>query len=88
VTDPLLEDVKRLIREQLGHYVRGMAIGDDTLLFEEGLGLDSVAAMELLTLTETHFGVTFQEEDLTEELMSSPRALAALLRRRGAGDQI
>lgn len=57
----LREDTKRRIKqmivERLNLYIDPTEIGDDQPLFGEGLGLDSVDALELIVGLETEFGI-------------------------------
>jgi acyl carrier protein len=51
-------------------------------LLEEGLGLDSVAIIELIAHVERRFGFQFQDADLRTSTFSSLAALAEVIRRR------
>ena len=69
----LLVDVLRL---------EGLApstIADDAPLFGEGLGLDSVDALELVVALEKEFGVRFQSHEVGKEAFASVSALAAFI---------
>jgi acyl carrier protein len=54
---------------------------DDALIFGGGINLDSMGAMELIGLTESHFNIEYQEDDLTEAHFKSVRTLSDLLAR-------
>ena len=59
-------------------------IRDETPLAEEGLGLDSVALIELVSATEEDLGVTVREDDITAEHFGTvERLLRFLEARRG-----
>ena len=51
-------------------------IDDDAPLFDEGLGLDSLDAVELVVLLEKHFGVQIESADSGREAFQSIAALA------------
>jgi acyl carrier protein len=54
----LKENLKRQIIEQLNlKDVKPEDIGDDTPLFVQGLGLDSIDALELIVLLQQHYGI-------------------------------
>jgi acyl carrier protein len=51
-------------------------IDDGAPIFVEGLGLDSIDALELVVLVEEHFHVTIPDEDVGKEAFASIDALA------------
>ncbi len=51
-------------------------INDDAPLFEEGLGLDSLDAVELVVLIQKHFNVQIKDMEEGKEAFSSINALA------------
>lgn len=54
----LKENLKKQIVEQLNlKDVNPIDIGDDQPLFVEGLGLDSIDALELIVLLQQHYGI-------------------------------
>lgn len=54
----LKENLKRQIIEQLNlKDIKPEDIGDDTPLFVQGLGLDSIDALELIVLLQQHYGI-------------------------------
>jgi acyl carrier protein len=54
-------------------------IADDAPLFDEGLGLDSVDALELVVALEKEFGVRIQSHEVGKEAFASVSALAAFI---------
>ncbi len=48
-------------------------------LFEGGLGLDSVAVVELIGSIEREFGIEFPEQDLTPESFQNLGTLASVV---------
>ena len=80
--------IKRVIVERL--MLEGLdpaAIQDEEPLFGEGLGLDSVDALELVLGLETEFGVRVQNEELARDSFASVAALATLVLRLAAQPQ-
>ena len=69
--------LKRLIVEELDlRDLSPEAIADDAALFGEGLGLDSLDALQLAVAVEERFGVTIPEDDRAKAIFSSVSALA------------
>jgi len=70
------ERIKAVIIDSLG--LEGMTpdeIGDDEPLFGEGLGLDSVDALELMVVLEKDFGVEIDDQELDPEVFASVNSL-------------
>jgi acyl carrier protein len=63
-TPEIAERLKHIIAEQLDVNIRLEDIQDNLPFFEGGLGLDSVAIMEFITLIEENFGFQFEDEEL------------------------
>jgi acyl carrier protein len=60
-------------------------IADAAPIFVEGLGLDSIDALELVVLIEEHFRITIPDEDVGKEAFASIDALADFLLASRAG---
>ena len=58
------------------------AIGGDTPLTDGGLGLDSLAVIELVGAIEERLGVTIDENDITREHFETAARLLRLLEAR------
>jgi len=77
--------LKRLIVDSLN--LEGMdpdSIEDDAPLFGEGLGLDSVDALELVVALEKEFGIKIQAQEIGREAFASVAALAQFIETRYA----
>lgn len=68
--------LKGMIVERLKLQVEPGAIADDTALFGEGLGLDSIDALELVVGLEQEFGVQVPDEAVGREAFASINTLA------------
>ena len=73
----LRERLKQLIIERLKlTELTPDMIEDDAPLFGEGLGLDSVDALELVVVVEKEFGIRIEDGDATREAFSTVTSLA------------
>ena len=78
--------VKELIIERL--QLEGMTteeIDDAAPLFGDGLGLDSIDALELVIGIEKTFGVRIQDEEVGAKAFASVNALVSFLEGKGVG---
>lgn len=88
VTDPELKGrIKRLIVERLKLEMDPEEIGDADPLFGEGLGLDSIDALELVLGLEQEFGVKIEDEEVGGEALASVDSLAAFVRDKAAAEK-
>jgi acyl carrier protein len=77
------EQLKKIIIEELNlEDISPDEIEDDAPLFGEGLGLDSLDAVEIVVLLEKHFGVDVKSLDEGREAFSSINALTAYIEER------
>jgi acyl carrier protein len=58
------------------------SIGDDQLLFGDGLGLDSIDALELVVAIEREFAIAIPEGKVDHDVFHSVRSLATWLASR------
>lgn len=80
----LKETIKRLIVDRLKLEMEPSEISDSDPLFGEGLGLDSIDALELVLGLEQQFGVKIEDEEVGAEALSSVDTLAAFVREKTA----
>ena len=81
----LKSEIKQLIVDRLKLEVDPASIGDDQPLFGEGLGLDSIDALELVLGVEQAFGVKIEDEEMGAQALSSVNSLAEFVTKtRGA----
>jgi acyl carrier protein len=71
----LKQEVKRLIVDRLRLEIDPNEIDDEAPLFGDGLGLDSIDALELVVGLEQTFGITVPDEDVGREAFASVNAL-------------
>jgi acyl carrier protein len=83
----LHQKVKQLIIDRL--QLEGMKpddIDDAAPLFGDGLGLDSIDALELVIGIEKTFGVKIQDEEVGAKAFASVNALVEFMRGKGVGE--
>ncbi|HEX4964164.1 MAG TPA: phosphopantetheine-binding protein [Thermoanaerobaculia bacterium] len=75
--------IKRLIVESLNlEGMRPEMIEDEAPLFGEGLGLDSVDALELVVALEKEFGIKIKSQEIGREVFSSVATLSEFIEGR------
>ncbi|MCF8063002.1 MAG: acyl carrier protein [Deltaproteobacteria bacterium] len=84
--DDTREQIKRIIAGEMN--IEGLTpedIADDAPLFGEGLGLDSLDAIELVLLVKMRFGVEIRSAEEGRIAFRSVSVLADYIRKRRGG---
>jgi acyl carrier protein len=82
----LKEELKRRIVAQLElEEVAPAAIEDDAPLFGEGLGLDSIDALELVAMLERDYGIEVKDRETGRAAFASVQTLAEFIERHRKG---
>ena len=68
--------VKRLIVKALNLQVKPEEIPDDEAIFGGGLGLDSIATLEIVFAMEEEFGLEVEDDELQAGFFDSVEALS------------
>ena len=74
--------VKELIVRRLKLEIDPATIQDDAPLFGEGLGLDSIDALELVLGLEQEFGIKVQDEEVGVKAFVSVNALVDFIEQK------
>jgi acyl carrier protein len=75
--EELILNLKHQIIEVLNlENVKPEDIADDAPLFGEGLGLDSIDALELIVLLEKQYGIKLKDPSQGREIFKSVRIMA------------
>ncbi len=85
-----MDELKDRLREVIIRTLRleGVKPGDikdDTPLFGEGLGLDSIDALELVVALEKEFGIKITDDEVGVEVFQNIGTLAAFIGSKGEG---
>ena len=82
--DALIDQLKGEIIEQLNlAEVKPEEINPDSPLFGEGLGLDSIDALELIVLLEKHYGIKIEDPKDGKTIFQSLRTMAEYIKANG-----
>jgi acyl carrier protein len=77
-TPELKQKIKEALIEELMLQEEVDEIGDEMPLFgPEGLGLDSVDALQLVVALEKHFGLVVPDAEAAKEILASVNTIAA-----------
>ena len=75
--DELRRELKELVVVNLAlENITPEEIGDDEILFGEGLGLDSLDAVEIVVLIQRNYGLEIIDEEQAREIFQSIDTLA------------
>jgi acyl carrier protein len=77
----LKEQIKELIIKRLKLEISPQDIDDASPLFGDGLGLDSIDALELVVGLEQEFGISIPDEDVGKEAFASVNALCTYVQK-------
>ncbi len=81
-----MENLETQLKEQIISQLRledmqPSDIKDDAPLFAEGLGLDSIDALELIVLLEKHYGLRLANPEEGKTVFTSVKSMADYIRR-------
>ena len=78
-----VETIKDMVRDiilnDLDSNINASDIRDDVSLYDDGLGLDSIAIINFIVLVEKKFEISFEESEISADLFSSINSVADFL---------
>jgi len=78
--DELIKNLKKEIIEALNlEDVKAEDIDTEAPLFNEGLGLDSIDALELIVLIEKKYGIKIQSAEEGKQILYSVKTIAEFI---------
>lgn len=78
--EDLKQNLKKLLVEHLNlKDINPEDIGDDQPIFGEGLGLDSIDALELIVMLQQHYGIRLTKADNGQQVLASVNSMAAYI---------
>jgi acyl carrier protein len=82
--EELIEQLKKQIIDALSlEDITPEDIDPDAPLFVEGLGLDSIDAIELMLLLEREYGIRIEDPKQRREILTSVRTMSKLIESQG-----
>lgn len=79
MTEQVLESVKRIILDDLDVNLTYEDLDESASLFEEGLALDSVILVELISFIEKRFNIEMRDDALNMDTFRNLRSLAKVI---------
>lgn len=80
--DQIKDMVKDIILNDLDSNINEEDIRDDISLYDDGLGLDSIAIINFIVLIEKKFEISFEETEINAHLFSSINSVVEFLREK------
>lgn len=71
----ILGQLKKLIGTELDVNIKEEDISAEVSLYEDGLGLDSIAIVDLIVLMEKNFSFKFEDSELNADLFKNLNSL-------------
>jgi acyl carrier protein len=75
----IIAKLKEIIANELDINLTVEEIDEQTSLFEDGLGFDSIATVEMISLVEKHFDVQFEDSELSPEYFGNLNILSQFI---------
>lgn len=79
MSEEVLERIKRIVVEDLDVNLKYEDLDETVPLFEEGLALDSVILVELISFIEKRFNIELRDEALNRETFQNLQTVARVI---------
>lgn len=76
MTEAIVKQLKEIITGKLDVNLKYDEIDENISLFEDGLGLDSIAIVDLIVSIEKQFSLSIEDQDLNADLFKNLVVLA------------
>jgi acyl carrier protein len=86
--EQVLERVKRLVLEDLDVNLKYEDLDETVPLFEEGLALDSVLLVEMISFIEKRFNIELRDEALNRETFKNLQSVARVIEQQLAEQRV
>lgn len=80
MSDTIMNQLKEIIAHKLDVNLELAEINENVSLYEDGLGLDSIAIVDLIVSIEQSFSISIQDEELNAGLFKNLTTLADFIR--------
>lgn len=82
------ETLRDIIAGELDANIDRKDLDDEVSLYDDGLGLDSIAIINLIVLIEKRFDICFEEGEISAKLFCNINSLADFIHERTARAEI
>lgn len=82
MSEVIVNQLKDIIANKLDVNLTLDEIDENVSLFEDGLGLDSIAIVDLIVSIENKFSLTIEDEELNADLFKNLMILAEFIRKK------
>ena len=79
MSEPILNQLKDIIVNTLDVNITYDEIDENASLYEDGLGLDSIAIVDLIVSIEKEFSIAIDDDELNADLFKSLNTLVAFI---------
>ncbi|MCU0287095.1 MAG: phosphopantetheine-binding protein [Acidobacteria bacterium] len=80
MSDNIMNQLKEIIAHKLDVNLKMDEINENVSLYEDGLGLDSIAIVDLIVSIEKAFSISIQDDELNAGLFKNLTTLADFIR--------
>jgi len=84
MSQTIVNQLKKIISEKLDVNLSYHEIDEKVSLFEDGLGLDSIAIVNLIVAIENEFSLSIPDDELSADLFKSINVLADFIGQKSA----
>ena len=82
MSDIIVNQLKDIIANKLDVNLAYDEINENVSLFEDGLGLDSIAIVDLIVSIENTFSLSIEDEELNADLFKNLKILSEYVRKK------